>query len=607
MLIKNISASFVMLLAPLFCYAQSHTIPEYVLGEGVSRTQIDIVKNKSLVTDKSNGKFGHYNQEQARVHIVKREKNSGAQLRYSFVQLVDQVYTGPSHTIQFKSGEYSKVNAGITVEEGRIDVNSPDSEDKKLGSKSKEYIKGYFDGGSQWELLVEIASSQPFALGQPVSINKNILNKMGFSEATAKLKSINTMWQMQIAEFEFTGMVKGSKCTGHAWYTYAEGRPIQHSWSCEGNRSDSNRQILVNSLDIRGWQYSDLKISKISPTPLPQLHPNGEISEIAYNESLERLLILSRSSESGENWLTYWDTKRRQAILSKKVHGSKLSLSKNDKLAAVASTQRMVGGELQFGDKFKTFGKITPKKFEDDNKLLSMGLYGYYPVILSSKGEIAIWNLGYNKNIGSYQAKNKNQTLLVSSDDGRVITSSKHGESYLYKMGLDISECNKEADDGWCEGVTVDEFQFLRGFIIPSEEVGSIILHPSKPILAMTVGQYNTAVYYYESGKYVVLNGTSIHFDESRDQIVTDQALYDLDGQKVKEWEAGLELPYDTNRRITSSSKSQIFFQSSGYLEGLSGIRRVQMRDYNSGKVLANIESQTKPSITISHKRQGLS
>ncbi len=592
-----------LLLLPATCPAQTVTLPHYVLGEDVARTQVDILREKYRVVDTESGEVGLYDQELASLHLLKRLTNEGNKSRYNFYQMVDKSARGVPDKLEFVDGDFHRLSADAVVDGATITI-TPDESSKEVWSKkSEQHVSDYVRGEATWGSFVALASSQPFTLQQPVNINAPLLGKLGFTAATITLVAVGQQWQQAVAEFSLQGTLAKGHCQGRAWFSLDEGRPLQHYWDCYGHSAAAGRTIQQNTLQTRAWQYSDKTISQLSPTPRPQLHPNGPITGLAYSESLKRLLILSRSKVGSESWLTYWDSNRRQAILSRRVVGDRLALSANDKLAAIASPQGFIAGELQISDRFKPFGQVKPVKFDLDNKVLGMGLYGFYPITLSNQATIDIWNLGYDKRVASQQLEDKDQSLLGVAADGRIVTSNKQGDARLFQLKLDTSACKaNEMDVSWCDGARLADFQQLNKVTIPAGNIVAVALHPQQPLMALTLDSFMVALFNYETGAYGLLEGSTVAFSADSNAVITDIGLYDLDGHITQRWEVNTAIMLDSGRTLTDAGKSQIFYQGSGVLESYSGVNQVHMRDRQSGALLTTIEAQTSPSLSLSHQ-----
>lgn len=591
-----------LLLLPALTVAQSYTLPRYELAQGVARTQVDILRNKYRLDDKNSDEFGHFDQEQVRIHLLKRLSNEGQGERYSFYQFVDKTASGQPDKLVFKDGEHHRLSAEAAIEATEISVSPSSDHTGEWNDEARDYVRDYLSGNAEWNKLITLASSQPFTTKQAVQITEPLLTTLGFSEASVTLLSVQPMWQHEVAEFSLRAKIGANSCQGRAWFTLDDGRPLQHYWDCYAKVNQPDRVVQQNTLLTRGWQYSDRVISQFSPSPMPQLHPNGTITGLAYSEPLKRLLILSRSREGDENWLSYWDSRRRQAVLSHKVIGDKLASTPNSELIAIASSQGFISGELQISNRLKPFGQIKPKRFDPEHEVLAMGLLGFYPLTLSARGELELWNLGYGKKIGRYSLKDKTQRLLATAADGRVITSSKAGAVHLLTMAIDESGCDKAKLNSWCEGARLGEVSLIKAFNIPADDIASIEIHPEQPLLALTLDSMQVALFNYESAQYVLLNDSTISFDTDNDVVITDQGLYELSGQRIKSFASNPLMLIDQQRKMVAAGKSQVFYQSSGLLEGYSGVNQIQMRDRHSGETLATIEAQTRPAVSLSHQ-----
>lgn len=599
--------------------AHALEIPEFSLPVGAAVTAVDNSSRDFGLLDEK-GK-AHFRREESTwirmlIHPDSREQKEFEPDSRALFILVNFSGVGPRSGINFQKNKFSGLKAKYRQKADGWEI---EGLEQPLSESERSVVEQYANGNSFFKTVIHSASTRNYVQGEHYPLD-TVEAKSFDGAGTISLARVQKMWGKDIAEFrvsltQYAGYDIDDACDHVFWVTVDEGRPVYLSTSCKLKTKLNQTQADVYIQRTRGFSYSDLSISDFSPTPLPALHPRGEIVDMVFSEKTKQLVFVSKEGGSDDHWLSFWDLDRRRLVYSVKARGGMLAKSADEGVLINVGEYRLGSAHTLIGDGYQEFGSMA--SLDMDRKILSMDTLGRYPVTLNEKNEIEVFNLGWGKQIYRHALEQSAYEMLAAANDGRVATLNSAGDFAVHNLEISHDNCEDGAEaeglgfeESWCEGAQVHaqlnkhQASVDLGFTISDDDketsiligrkwgVSLLSIHEKLPLLGYCVkAKYQCGLINYQEGTHVKLSGSSLAFSDATDEVVTNQGVYDLQGRVVRSSSATY---FGAGTLAVSDQSGLTFTEEFDYENGI-GRKKIVARDLGSGEPVEEITAKTFP------------
>ncbi|MGH1372085.1 MAG: caspase family protein [Cellvibrionaceae bacterium] len=617
--VKSVFGFLSLLSFGLINNANALEIPEFSLPVGAAVTAVDNSSRDFGLLDEK-GK-AHFRREEGTwirtlIHPDSREKKEFEPDSRALFILVNFSGVGPRSSISFQKSNFSGLKAKYRRKGDGWEI---EGLEQPLSESERSVVERYANGNSFFKTIIHSASSRNYVQGRDYPLNTTEAESFD-GAGTISLAKVQKMWGKDIAEFrvsltQYAGYDIDDGCDHVFWVTVDEGRPVYLSTSCKLKAKLNQIEADVYIQRTRGFSYSDLSISDFSPTPLPALHPRGEIVDMAFSEKTKQLVFVSKEGGSDDHWLSFWDLDRRRLVYSVKARGGMLAKSADEDVLINVGEYRLGSAHTLIGDGYQEFGNMA--SLDMDRKILSMGTLGRYPVTLNEKNEIEVFNLGWGKQIYRHELEHSAYEMLAAANDGRVATLNSAGNLAIHELQISHEDCEDGAavegsgfEGSWCEGAKVHaqlnkhQASIDLGFIISDDDketsmligrkwgISLLSVHEKLPLLGYCVkAKYQCGLINYQDSTHVKLSGSSLAFSDAANEVVTNQGVYDLHGRFIR---SSSTTSFGAGKIALSEQGGLTFTEDFDYGKGV-GRRKIVARDLDTGEPVEEISAKTFP------------
>ncbi|WP_413700591.1 hypothetical protein ACLKMH_01490 [Psychromonas sp. KJ10-10] len=437
-----------------------------------------------------------------------------------------------------------------------------------LDQESHQRVTNIAQDYTYYNTLIYMASAYDYTLKQAISLKEEELKQHFIADSgEIQLVSLQTKWQQSVANFQVTTSAKklDEKCTYNFSILVESGKPVTLNKSCYSHASAQKVNYYLVETLIRNYSYSDDEISKLSPNPVPQSQPSGELLSLEYSDENDQLVLLTQQMSTDKRETSFYDVRQNKIIKSLKSGGDKLQLSEKGHFAFDIDTQfSAMQAWVPIGDKLTRFGYT--RAVRNKPSIIDTSVVEVYPLTLDEQYQLQIWNLGYQKS-ESYDLSEVKAEVIAYGANNKLITLNKQGKLGLYHFEIDTSACESGKADAYCEVVSSSLSPLENSYTIDigwqkeeqseAPSITRLIAHPSEPLVIFCSESIFRCGALNYSTQEVVLNNIFNIADFNGNEIITANARFSLDGQLIKDYD-NFGLP---NKRISVSNKRNVFLR----------------------------------------------
>ena len=498
---------------------------------------------------------------------------------------------------QYESAQNAKLKVRFYQVDGATVITAIDGSPVDLTEYQRETVEQYANEATVFYRFGKLTADKDWFIGEQLDLSESEAQE-NFKAVGARitLESESTRWERNVAEFRLDLTIReGFSCEMYYWVLADAGRPVHLSMTCGLDLQQDGIDFYLREYTSRGFAYTDMPISQLSPKPLMAQQPKGKVLDLAFSDTLNQLAFLTQDYESDTNWLTFWDLEQRKVVHSRRQAGERILLSDNEASIFTSSKQRLHQGWARIGNKYQPFGRAVDMNFSDDKQIVDSALLGLYPITLNAGGELEVWNLGYDTVIARHQITVHKPERLAVTAAGDLYTANTKGEVALHQLGV-TSRCDAPIDEAFCDVVDIDfnEAESVSSFDLgfqSDKQLASIEVHPEQPWL-LYCSDFPSSCGFIDWQ-----SGESRHLGLSRNarfnkagEVVMDTGRYDPLTGEAQQF-PGFESYWPG---MALSTKRNLIFNKLPRMDHITD-QEIKIRDGDTGKVLDTITRKVFP------------
>jgi hypothetical protein len=595
-----------IILSILFSFnITAQTFPEYQADYNVTVTSVSDHKRLVRAREEADRQSVEEKHEVFTRSLTKfKDNNTDKWLLYSLLSLRKEQGGYEDFGIQPKVIVYY-YDADQLITEALKKEGEAQTKTINLDQESLQRVTNIAQDYTYYNTLIHMVSTHDYKLKKSISLNKEELKQHFIADSgEIQLVSLQTKWQQSVANFQVTTASQKleEKCTYNFSILVKNGKPITLNKSCYSQGSAQKVNYYLVETLIRNYSYSDQEISQLSPNPVPQSQPSGELLSLQYSDENDQLILLTQQMLTDEKEISFYDVRQNKIIKSLKGGGDKLQLSENGHFAFDIDTKfSSMQAWVPIDHKLTRFGYVSPVMNKPG--ILDTSVVGVYPLTVDEQHQLQIWNLGYQKST-SYDLGEVKAEVIAYGADNKLITLNKNGNVGLYHFKINTNACENKRVNAYCEGVIASLSPLEQIYTIDigwqkegeaeAPTITRLIAHPSKSLVIFCSESISRCGALNYKTQEVVLNNIFNMADFNGNEIITANARYTLEGQLIKRYQ-NYGLP---SKQIAVSNKRNVVFKDdydwnkvdhNGFPSGIN----VLVNDIETGKTLTTLTNDT--------------